>query len=68
MPPNSWVLLPLCLQSGVLCVGTSSYFSGSGSVTHEVTPEQNLSGMALIVISQVELRDRWVSVAVGCIA
>ncbi len=33
-------------------VGTSSYLGGSSSATVQVTPEQNLCGMALIVISQ----------------
>ncbi|KAJ9506744.1 hypothetical protein QJQ45_009879 [Haematococcus lacustris] len=39
-----------CCIVGVICVGTSSYLSGSS--TQVVTPEQNLCGMALIVISQ----------------
>jgi hypothetical protein len=34
-------------------VGTSSFYGSQGSAVQTVTPEQNLIGMALIVISQV---------------
>lgn len=42
----------LCCICGVILVGTSSYFGGSTSTSQVITPEQNLIGMALIVISQ----------------
>eukprot|EP00199_Chlamydomonas_sp_CCMP681_P000784 CAMPEP_0119110376 /NCGR_PEP_ID=MMETSP1180-20130426/29240_1 /TAXON_ID=3052 ORGANISM="Chlamydomonas cf sp, Strain CCMP681" /NCGR_SAMPLE_ID=MMETSP1180 /ASSEMBLY_ACC=CAM_ASM_000741 /LENGTH=458 /DNA_ID=CAMNT_0007096685 /DNA_START=1 /DNA_END=1377 /DNA_ORIENTATION=+ len=41
-----------CCLLGVILVGTSSYLGGQGSVVVTVTPEQNLIGMGLIVISQ----------------
>ena len=45
--------LPVLLQTGVITVGTSSYLNGEGSATQEITQQQNLCGMALIVLSQV---------------
>lgn len=41
------------MQVGVVSVGTSSYFGSQGSAAQKVTPEQNLIGMGLIIISQV---------------
>uniref|UniRef100_A0A7S3QMG5 EamA domain-containing protein n=1 Tax=Dunaliella tertiolecta TaxID=3047 RepID=A0A7S3QMG5_DUNTE len=42
----------LCCMTGVSLVGTSSYLSGEGSATQVITPEQNLLGIGLIVLSQ----------------
>jgi hypothetical protein len=60
-PFNTWhsrshPVLISSSQLGVVCVGTSSYMSGAGSVVQTVTPEQNLCGLALIIISQVRAR------------
>ena len=41
------------LQVGIALVGTSSLLSGEGSATRDVSPRQMLTGMALIVASQV---------------
>ncbi len=43
---------PVRAQTGVTMVGTSSFLGGSSSATQDISPEQNLCGMALIVISQ----------------
>ena len=43
----------LCCGVGICLVGTSSLMSGEGSSTHPVSTEQMLTGMGLIVASQV---------------
>eukprot|EP00878_Enallax_costatus_P024022 GHUV01025609.1.p1 GENE.GHUV01025609.1~~GHUV01025609.1.p1 ORF type:complete len:363 (+),score=95.68 GHUV01025609.1:179-1267(+) len=42
----------LCCMAGISMVGLSSVLSGKGSSTHEVSTEQMLLGMGLIVLSQ----------------
>lgn len=44
-----------CVQVGISLVGLSSVLHGGGSTQVEVSPEQMLLGMGLIVASQVDL-------------
>lgn len=52
-PRLSLRLNPLPPQVGITLVGTSSILSGEGSSTHEVTTQEMLLGMGLIITSQV---------------